>query len=252
MKNNLLVNLINSTVLGDNRKKRQLIRLIKVDLENVNYEIFTDKYSKKLYGDDLFLFFNHKNNLIGASIGAIYQKDFEEFSVGKYLYENFRKNRSGLEEHAEIIIRIPAAERYYRPRYNKKYSAVKNNLAYDKELKERLAIFKNKKCEKYSDTDITVIQKRVVNYLMENLRNDDIIKSFNSIDCFASDIPSLLKSFVSDVRDYETHLRMLNEEKETLKNNNMEWVKSRSWNHKQLLKNIDKIIKWNNCLPEEA
>ena len=119
MKNNLLVNLINSTVLGDNRKKQQLIRLIKADLENVNYEVFTDKYSKKLYGNDLFLFFNHKNDLIGASIGAIYQKDFEEFGLGKYLYENFRKNRSGLEEHATTIIRIPASERYYTSRYNK-------------------------------------------------------------------------------------------------------------------------------------
>ena len=39
MKNNLLANLINSTVSGDKKRKQQLIRLIQVDLENVNYEI---------------------------------------------------------------------------------------------------------------------------------------------------------------------------------------------------------------------
>ena len=87
---------------------------------------------------------------------------------------------------------------------------------------------------------------------MENLRNDEAFKSFKSVNCFASNIPSLLKSFVSDVQDYETHLKMVNEEKEMFKNNNVEWVKSKSWNYKQLLKNIGKIINWNKCIPEEV
>ena len=49
-----------------------------INLEHYEYKIFNDKkYTKKLYGDDLFLFFDEGNNLIRTTIGTIYQKDFE-------------------------------------------------------------------------------------------------------------------------------------------------------------------------------
>ena len=246
-----LIKEININVGGNDTLKRDLINLIAVDLQNVKCEIFKDKYSKKAYGNDLFLYFDSDDDMIGASIGAIYQKEYERYGCYDYKYDNFRKNRSGLEEHAVVIIRIPASERYYKQRYNKKYNQMRK-IYYHKELKERLVVFKNRKYEKYSDADIIAIQKRILNYLMENLRNDEAFKSFKSVNCFASNIPSLLKSFASDIQDYETHLKMVNEEKEMFKNNNVEWVKSKSWNYKQLLKNIGKIINWNNCLPEEA
>lgn len=248
MKNNLLVNLINSTVLGDKRRKQQLIRLIQVDLENVNYEIFTDKYSKKLYGNDLFLFFNHKNDLIGATIGAIYQKDFEEFGVGKYLYENFRKNRSGLEEHATTIIRIPAEERYYKPRYNKKYSAVKNNSIYDKKLKVRLNEFKKLKYEDISDDDIILFENEVVNYIMKNLRNNEALKVFEKVYSFNIDAPSLLRCFSNEIKEYELALKQINEEKENFKNQGLDWKKEKSWYYDRLLSANESIVEWYKCL----
>lgn len=248
MKNNLLVNLINSTVLGDKRRKQQLIRLIQVDLENVNYEIFTDKYSKKLYGNDLFLFFNHKNDLIGATIGAIYQKDFEEFGVGKYLYENFRKNRSGLEEHATIIIRIPASERYYTPRYNKKYRAVKNNLIYDKELKIRLREFKKSKYENVSDDDIVSFENEVVNYIMKNLRNNEALNVFEKVCMFSVNTPSLLREFSNEINEYESVLKQVNEEKETFKDRDLNWRKEKSWYYNRLLEVKKTICEWHECL----
>ena len=248
MKNNLLANLINSTVSGDKKRKQQLIRLIQVDLENVNYEIFTDKYSKKLYGNDLFLFFNHRDNLIGASIGAIYQKDFEEFGVGKYLYENFRKNRSGLEEHATTIIRIPVEERYYEPRYNKKYSAVKNNSIYDKKLKVRLNEFKKSKYKDISDDDIVSFENEVVNYIMKNLRNNEALKVFEKVYSLNIDAPSLLRRFSDKIKEYELILKQINEEKEEFKNQGLDWKKENSWYYYQLLSANESIVEWHKCL----
>ena len=248
MKNNLLANLINSTLTGDKIRIQQLIRLIQVDLENVNYEIFTDKYSKKLYGNDLFLFFNHRDNLIGASIGAIYQKDFEEFGVGKYLYENFRKNRSGLEEHATTIIRISASERYYTPRYNKKYSAVKNNSIYDKKLKVRLNEFKKSKYKDISDDDIVSFENEVVNYIMKNLRNNEALKVFEKVYSLNIDVPSLLRCFSNKINEYESVLKQINEEKEDFKNQGLDWKKENSWYYYRLLSANESIVEWHKCL----
>ena len=248
MKNNLLANLINSTVSGDKKRKQQLIRLIQVDLENVNYEIFTDKYSKKLYGNDLFLFFNHRDNLIGASRGAIYQKDFEEFGVGKYLYENFRKNRSGLEEHATTIIRISASERYYTPRYNKKYSAVKNNSIYDKKLKVRLNEFKKSKYKDISDDDIVSFENEVVNYIMKNLRNNEALKVFEKVCMFSVNAPSLLRDFSNKINEYESVLKQINEEKESFEKQGLDWKKENSWYYYRLLSANESIVEWHKCL----
>ena len=70
-----------SSIELERKIKYALLDTLKEDLV-YNYRT-SIKYSKKLYGNDLFLFFNHKNDLIGATIGAIYEKDFEEFGVVK-------------------------------------------------------------------------------------------------------------------------------------------------------------------------
>src|SRR5574344_1013862 len=96
----LLVKVINKTVYGKERR-RSLIRDLKVDLEDCeSCEVFEEKYTKKLYGNDLFLFINEDYRLIGCTIGAIYQKQFEEYG--------------------KLIIRVPANARIYSKRYNKK------------------------------------------------------------------------------------------------------------------------------------
>ena len=143
----MLVKVINNTVSGKVRR-RSLIEDLKVDLENCeSCKVFKGKYTKKLYGDDLFLFVNEDFKLIGCTIGAIYQKEFEQYTC-YYRYNNFRKNRSGLEEHSKLIIRVPAEARVYSKRFNKKYTSATPKLP---SLRARLINYKNKKNEEVND-----------------------------------------------------------------------------------------------------
>ena len=65
-------------------------------------------YNKKLYGNDLFLFINDRGALVGATIGATYQRDLENYSC--YVFD-LTKNRKGLENRSNIILRIASEDR---------------------------------------------------------------------------------------------------------------------------------------------
>lgn len=239
----LLVKVINKTVYGKERK-RSLIRDLKVDLEDCEgCEVFEGKYTKKLYGNDLFLFINEDYRLIGCTIGAIYQKQFEEYGC-YFQYENFRKNRSGLEEYAKLIIRVPANARIYSKRYNKKYTSIIPRMP---SLKERLKDYKNKKNEEINDNIIIGMIEKTNNYIVKNLRNKEALEVFKNV---SYDIKggALLRLFGSDVERYEDRLRFLNEEKESYKERGVEWRAERSWSLKSYNDAKMEIINWFKCV----
>ena len=246
MEKNFLVKVINKACCGDRQMKNRMLSLLGIDLNKVHYEIFNDKYSKKYYGDDLFIYVDKYNELIGVSIGAIYQKDFETYSC-IYRYDDFRKNRSGLEEHAVIIIRIPASERYYKPRYNKKYDYNKD----EKSLKSRLRTFKVLKAEKYSDEEINAFEKEIMTYFTNHL-NEKLPETFTKMDVNKNDFASLLMYFAGDMREYEEAKKYLNKEKEKYNASGMEWSKAESWHYAEYLNSKNNIIKWYKCIPEEV
>ena len=247
MEKNFLVKVINKACCGDRQMKKRILNLLGIDLHKVHYEMFNDKYSKKYYGDDLFLYIDEYNDLIGVSIGAIYQKDFETYSC-IYKFDNFRKNRSGLEEHAVAIIRIPSTERYYRPRYNKKYDINNEN---EKSLNTRLKTFKILKAEKYSDEEIAAFEKEIMTYFTNHL-NEKLPETFRKMDVNKNDFASLLMYFAGDMREYEEAKKYLNKEKDKYNASGMIWSKSESWHYGEYLCSKKNIIKWYKCLPEEV
>ena len=66
MEKNFLVKVINKACCGDRQMKNRMLSLLGIDLNKVHYEIFNDKYSKKYYGDDLFIYVDKYNELIGV------------------------------------------------------------------------------------------------------------------------------------------------------------------------------------------
>ena len=242
----LLVKVINNTVYGKVRR-RSLIEDLKVDLENCeSCKIFKGKYTKKLYGNDLFLFVNESFELIGCTIGAIYQKEFEQYAC-YYKYSNFRKNRSGLEEHAKIIIRIPAEARIYSKRFNKKYTSAIPKLP---SLRARLADYKNKKNENINDDMIIGMIEKVNNYIVKNLRNEEVLSVFKKVS-YDTKGGSLLRIFGSEVETYESTLRILNKEKESYKARKIEWKAKDSWSLKPYDDAKIEIIDWFKCVSSE-
>ena len=242
----LLVKVINNTVCGKVRR-RSLIEDLKVDLENCeSCKVFKGKYTKKLYGDDLFLFVNEDLRLIGCTIGAIYQKDFEQYAC-YYKYSNFRKNRSGLEEHAKLIIRVPAEARVYSKRFNKKYTLISPKLP---SLKARLIDYKNKKNEKVNDDMIVKMIEKVNTYIVKNLRNKEALNVFEKVS-YATKGGSLLRIFGSEVETYESQLRILNQEKANYEARKIEWKAEESWNLRPYNDAKMEIIDWFKCINSE-
>lgn len=242
----LLVKVINNTVSGKVRR-RSLIEDLKVDLENCeSCKVFKGKYTKKLYGDDLFLFINEDFKLIGCTIGAIYQKEFEQYTC-YYRYDNFRKNRSGLEEYAKLIIRVPAEARVYSKRFNKKYTSISPKLP---SLKARLIDYKNKKNEKVNDDMIVKMIEKVNTYIVKNLRNREALNVFEKVSYDAKG-GSLLRIFGSEVENYESQLRILNDEKANYKVRNIEWKAEESWYLKPYNDAKIEIIDWFKCVNSE-
>ena len=238
----LLVKVINNTVSGKVRR-RSLIEDLKVDLENCeSCKVFKEKYTKKLYGNDLFLFINKDFRLIGCTIGAIYQKEFEQYAC-YYKYSNFRKNRSGLEEHAKLVIRIPAEARVYSKRFNKKYTSVSPKLP---SLQARLIDYKNKKNEKVNDEMVIGMIEKVNNYIIKNLRNEEALNVFKKVS-YDTKGGALLRIFGSEVETYESKLRNLNEEKESYKARKIEWKAKESWSLKPYDDAKMEIIDWFKC-----
>ncbi len=239
----LLVKVINNTVCGKVRR-RSLIEDLKVDLENCeSCKVFKGKYTKKLYGDDLFLFVNEDLRLIGCTIGAIYQKEFEQYAC-YYKYSNFRKNRSGLEEHAKLIIRVPAEARVYSKRFNKKYTLISPKLP---SLKARLIDYKNKKNEKVNDDMIVKMIEKVNTYIVKNLRNKEALNVFEKVS-YATKGGSLLRIFGSEVETYESQLRILNQEKANCEARKTEWKAEESWNLRPYNDAKMEIIDWFKCV----
>ena len=242
----LLVKVINNTVCGKVRR-RSLIEDLKVDLENCeSCKVFKGKYTKKLYGDDLFLFVNEDLRLIGCTIGAIYQKDFEQYAC-YYKYSNFRKNRSGLEEHAKLIIRVPVEARVYSKRFNKKYTSATPKLP---SLKARLIDYKNKKNEKVNDDIIVKMIEKVNNYIVKNLRNEEALNVFKNVS-YDTKGGSLLRIFGSEVETYENQLRILNKEKVNYEARKIEWKAEDSWILKPYNDAKMEIIDWFKCVNSE-
>ena len=239
----LLVKVINNTVYGKVRR-RSLIDDLKVDLENCeSCEIFKEKYTKKLYGDDLFLFVNKDFRLIGCTIGAIYQKQFEQYAC-YYKYSNFRKNRSGLEEHAKLIIRVPAETRIYSKRFNKKYTSISPKMP---SLNARLVNYKNKKNEKVNDEMIIGMIEKVNAYIVKNLRNKEALETFEKVS-YDTKGGTLLRLFGSEVETYENQLRILNEEKESYRAEKIEWKAEGSWGLKLYNRSKMEIVNWFKCV----
>ena len=242
----LLVKVINNTVCGKVRR-RSLIVDLRVDLENCeSCEVFEGKYTKKLYGDDLFLFVNDDFRLIGCTIGAIYQKEFEQYAC-YYKYSNFRKNRSGLEEHAKLVIRIPAEARIYRKRFNKKYTSATPKLP---SLKARLQDYKNKKNEEVNDDMIVKMIEKVNTYIVKNLRNKEALNVFEKVS-YGTKGGSLLRIFGSEVETYESQLRILNQEKANYEARKIEWKAEESWNLRPYNDAKMEIIDWFKCVNSE-
>lgn len=242
----MLVKVINNTVYGKVRR-RSLIEDLKVDLENCeSCEIFKEKYTKKLYGDDLFLFVNKDFRLIGCTIGAIYQKQFEQYAC-YYKYSNFRKNRSGLEEHAKLIIRVPAEARVYSKRFNKKYTSVSPKMP---SLKARLVDYKNKKNEKVNDEIIIGMIEKVNAYIVKNLRNEEALEAFEKVS-YDTKGGTLLRLFGSEVETYENQLRILNEEKESYRARKIEWKADESWILRPYNNAKMEIVDWFKCVDSE-
>ena len=239
----LLVKVINNTACGKVRR-RSLIMDLRVDLENCeSCKVFKGKYTKKLYGDDLFLFVNEDFRLIGCTIGAIYQKEFEQYTC-YYKYSNFRKNRSGLEEHAKLIIRVPAEARVYSKRFNKRYTSATPKLP---SLKARLQDYKNKKNEKVNDDIIVKMIEKVNNYIVKNLRNEEALNVFKNVS-YDTKGGSLLRIFGSEVETYENQLRILNKEKAEYKVRKIEWKAEDSWILKPYNDAKMEIIDWFKCV----
>ena len=239
----LLVKVINET-LWSKTKKLGLIKELGIDLENCEgCEIFEGKYTKKLYGNDLFLFINKDFELIGCTVGAIYQKQFEEYGR-YYIYENFRKNRSGLEEYAALIIRVPVELRTYKYRFNKKYDPSK---PYVPSLKIRLRDYKNAKSEAYNDDKIMEIIKKVNAYIMENLRSENLRETFYNVSGKIG--AQILVDFSKSVEKYEIKKGYFEDEIKFYERRGLVYnPNGNSWEQKQYREAKSEIIDWYNCI----
>ena len=242
--NNILIQLTN-TMNGWN--KVEFIKLLKVDLEHFKPEIFNGKhYTKKLYGDDLFLFINKKGRLVGATIGATYQKDFENYS---YYVFDLRKNRKGLEEESEIILRIPNKDRIYYPRFNKKYN---NYIPKQPNLKTRLNVYKNNKVKNVNSKQVENMLQELITIFTNNLFNKDYnTEKFSKVSGWSYDIEALIKNIASLTRDYKRHLDDLEREKNYYKKTNTEWTEKNSYSYKDYIQTITEINDWYKILKSE-
>ena len=118
-----------------------LIKDLAIDLKNSKYEIYYDKYTKNYYGSDIFLYVDKDFNLVAVLLGDIYQNKFENYSCFNKI-NGIEKNKFSIEKHSKFIIKIKHSERYYKQRYNKKYSS---KIEGQKTLEERLNEFKMEK-----------------------------------------------------------------------------------------------------------
>ena len=239
--NNILIQLINKS---SRVNRKRLINLIGVDLEHFEPEIFNGKhYTKKLYGDDLFLFVNEKGRLVGATIGAMYQKSFEDFCV----YDSeLKKNRKGVEEKSKLVLRIPSENRIYRARFNKKYN---EELPKKPSLNKRLSEYKNNKNKNLNDDQIKEMLRELMTTFSNNIFNNDFdMKKFKPVTRWNSSIEELISSITNLSKDYKRYLGYLITEKNEYEKNNTNWKKENSWYYKEYLSVVTAITDWYKIL----
>ena len=241
--NNILIQLINNS---SRFNKKRLINLIGVDLEHFQPEIFNGKHyniNKKLYSDDLFLFINEKGRLVGATIGATYQKSFEDFCV----YDSeLKKNRKGVEEKSKLVLRIPSENRIYRARFNKKYN---KELPKKPSLNKRLSEYKNNKNKNLNDDQIKEMLRELMTTFSNNIFNNDFdTKKFKPVTRWNSSIEELISSITNLSKDYKRYLGYLTTEKNEYEKNNINWKKENSWYYKEYLSTVTIIADWHKIL----
>ena len=243
---NVLINLTCKNFTKYNKAK--FINLLGVDLEKCQYEIFDGKkYTKKLYGNDLFLFFS-KNKFIGATIGAIYQKDFENYTKA---WRIERKNRTGLESMSNLIIRIPEDQRIYRPRYNKKYNPI---IKQQQPIKKRLEDYKRNKTNNVSDEIIMGMLQDLTNYIFKNVNNIENLQKFEKIYNWTINAGNLLSEVGSLMKEYQSCKNNFESEKKNYKEycnkKNMEynWKDEDSFSLNKYKDSIIEINKWYNII----
>ena len=220
---NLLTNLIKRGIHGS---KNCFLRASKIDLQNSKYEIFGDKkYTKKLYGDDLFLFFNGKN-FVGATIGVTYQTCLEDFSY--FRNRAIRKNRKGLEQLSDLIIRVPQDQLIYKYRYNKKYNPV---MEQPKSLSRRLQNYKNSKVKHHTKEEVVNMIIELNNYVITNINNQINLNKFKML-CNPNP-GDLLQRVGCLLKDYQNGLRLFETYKEKF-----------DWCMDGMLQSIVKIKEW--------
>ena len=233
---NLLVKLIKRDI----RDKNNFSKITKIDLQNSKYEVFGNKkYSKKLYGNDLFLFFKN-NRFIGATNGATYRKDLEYYS-SMYGGDITRKNRVGLESLSNIIIRIPQEELIYKPRYNKKYNPYSIKTT---SLKNRLIDYKNSKVKTVSKEEATSMIITLNNYVINNIDNQEKLDKFAKVSSWSTRPGHLLKEIGSLLDNYRSTLQSYEEYKEYCKN----LIEENNFYEKRLLKSIVDIKAWHSII----
>ena len=223
---NLLVNLIKQGISGN---KNSFLRISRIDLQNSKYEIFNDKkYTKKLYGDDLFLFFKDKD-FVGATIGATYQTYLEDFRY--FRNRAIRKNRKGLEQLSDLIIRVPQDQLIYKYRYNKKYNPV---MEQPKSLSRRLQNYKNSKVKHYTKEEVVNMIIELNNYVIANINNQINLDKFKML-CNPNP-GDLLQSVGHLLKNYQNGLRMA------------ETYKKFDWCMNDMLQSVVEIEKWYNII----
>ena len=244
--NNILIQLKNSMSPWN---RRGFIELLKVDLEHCQPEIFNGKHyniNKKLYSNDLFLFINDRGALVGATIGATYQRDFENYSC--YVFDLI-KNRKGLENRSNIILRIASEDRIYTKRFNKKYSEYVPSTP---SLKSRLKKYKNSKNKNIRPEQIENMLQELITTFANNVFNKNYnIRKFRSVAGFYGDIEDLAQTSLSLARQYKTYSKRLEQEKNKCKEQKLEWVEKNSFSYSNYIQLITQINDWYKLLKNE-
>lgn len=244
--NNILIQLKNS-MSPWNRKG--FVELLKVDLEHCQPEIFNGKrynINKKLYSNDLFLFINDRGALVGATIGATYQKDFENYSC--YVFD-LTKNRKGLENRSNIILRIASEDRIYTRRFNKKYSEYVPSTP---SLKSRLKKYKNSKNKNIRPEQVENMLQELITTFANNVFNKNYdIRKFESVAGWYGDIEDLAQTSLSLARQYKQYSKRLEREKNEYKEQKLEWVEKNSFSYNNYIQLITQINDWYKLLKNE-
>ncbi len=223
--------------------RRSLAVYLSVDIQNCQPEL--NPQYKKSMADNLFIYLNEKNRILGFTQGyEILRKLNNDYA----LPADFIRNRKNLLARSTNVLMFTPEMRTFKIKREVSRSVWKEKFNNKQNLNKRLQEYKNNKYKELTHQDVLNIIQDIVLKLNQDLFTNNLVEKLKDQVSFANTTMRLLSKFMNITDDYVQSYNRLEKEKLYYIDNNIEFDERKLWEYNNTYSNRNEILTWNKII----